>query len=365
MFKSPWIRGLLGLIAIVGLTVALLQTPAVQDWLFVRAVAGAVRVNPAILPETGHLKVVLCGTSAPPPSTQRAKACTLVMAGGHAFVVDTGPGSANRLSKWRFPFERLDAVLLTHFHSDHIGDLGEFRMQSWVAGRPGPLAVIGPDGVQDLVSGFNRAYGPDTSYRSGEHGLNAGAADLVAAPFGLASAEERTTHMASKIIYDADGVRITAFQVIHEPVYPAVGYRFDYGGRSVVVSGDTTLSPNLVHISKGADVLIHEAQSESMRQTFVKALAQGGSPKLAKVIAQIGNYHATPQQAATEANEASVRLLVFTHMGPIAPDNWILKQIFERGISDIRPRKTWIIGFDGLTLDLPAHSDEIRRGRLG
>ena len=364
MPKALWVWAGLTVMIVSIVTVAILHVHSVQDWLFARGVEEAVHGNPAVQPEVGHLKVLLCGTSAPPPNMSRAKACALILAGNHAFIVDTGPGSANRLSKWRFPFERIDAVLLTHFHSDHIGDLGEFRMQSWVAGRAAPLPVMGPDGVGEIVGGFNQAYAADASYRAGEHGLDAQASNLVAQPFGLASEAERASHLAEKVIFAADGVRITAFQVVHEPVYPAVGYRFDYGGRSVIVSGDTTASAGLVRAARNGDVLVHEAQSEAMRKVFAKALATGGSPKLAHVIGQISNYHATPVQAAQEAREAGVKLLVFTHMGPVAPDNWVLEQIFRRGMGDILPPKQVIIGFDGLTLDLPSHSEEIVRGRL-
>lgn len=359
MLRSWWRRLALGLVMLVVAGLGLVQIPAVQDWLFVRGVRHAVSSQGAVLPEADHLKVVLCGTSAPPPSMVRAKACTLVMAGDQVFVVDTGPGSANRLSMWRFPFDRLDGVLFTHFHSDHIGDLGEFRMQGWVAGRPGPLAVYGPTGVEKLVDGVNLTYAADASYRGTSHGLDAGAALLVARPFGLASEEERADHMASAIIHDADGLRITAFQVMHEPVYPAVGYRFDYKDRSVVVSGDTALSPNLVRVSKGADLLIHEGQSEEMRATFAKALKESGAAKLAKAIEGVGHYHVTPQQAAEQANDAGVRTLVFNHMGPIAPDNWVLRQIFARGLSEVRRASECKLGFDGMTIDMPVGSKDM------
>lgn len=359
MLRSKWRRLALGLVLLAGAGFVLLQFPVVQDWLFVRGVRQAVATQGAVRPQADHLKVVLCGTSAPPPSMVRAKACTLVMAGDQLFVVDTGPGSANRLSMWRFPFDKLDGVLFTHFHSDHIGDLGEFRMQGWVAGRLGPLAVYGPTGVEKLVDGVNLTYAADASYRGTSHGLDAKAAELVARPFGLASEEERVEHMASTVIHDAGGLRITAFQVMHEPVYPAVGYRFDYKGRSVVVSGDTALSPNLVRVAKGADLLIHEGQSEEMRATFAKALKDSGATRLAKAIDGVGHYHVTPVQAAQQANDAGVRMLVFNHLGPIAPDNWVLRQIFARGLGEVRPASEWKLGFDGMTIDMPVKPKDI------
>ncbi len=93
------------------------------------------------------------------------------MVGKRIFMVDTGPGSANNLSLWGFPMERTTGVLLTHFHSDHIGDLGEFRMLTWTAGRFSPLPVYGPDGVDKVVAGFNLAYQADDDYRGTLHGL--------------------------------------------------------------------------------------------------------------------------------------------------------------------------------------------------
>lgn len=359
MLRTKWRRVALGLIVLVGAAFLFLQIPAVQDWLFVRGVHHAVARQAGAQPQDGHLKVLLCGTSAPPPSMVRAKACTAVMAGEQIFVVDTGPGSANRLSMWRFPFARLDGVLLTHFHSDHIGDLGEFRMQGWVAGRSGPLSVHGPDGVEKLVDGVNMTYAADASYRGTNHGLDARAAELVAKPFGLASEEDRVRHMDSAVIHDAGGLRITAFQVMHEPVYPAVGYRFDYKGRSVVVSGDTALSPNLVRVARGADLLVHEGQSEAMRATFAQALNESGATRLAKAIEGVGNYHVTPEQAARQANDAGVRMLVFNHMGPLAPDNWLLRRIFSRGLTDVRPASGWKLGFDGMVIDMPAQSTDM------
>jgi len=343
---------------------AALRVPAVQDWLFVEGVKRGMAVHADMTPAEGHLKVLLCGTSAPPPSMVRAKACTVVMAGKHVFVVDTGPGSANRLGLWRFPFERIEGVMLTHFHSDHIGDLGEVRMQGWVAGRTAPLPLYGPTGVEEIAAGVNRTYAADAAYRAGEHELDAAAAELAPMPFGLAEEAQRVKHDASAVIHDKDGLRITAFQVMHEPVYPAVGYRFDYMGRSVVISGDTAVSPNLVRAAKDADLLVHEGQSEAMRRTFAQALAEAGRTKLAKVIGQVGNYHVTPVQAAEAANAAKVRLLVFNHMGPIAPDNWLLRQIFARGLADVRPASGWTLGYDGMILDLPVGSKEIVERRV-
>lgn len=338
---------------------ALVSIPSVQDWLVSEGVDRTVKQRAFAHDGKDKLQVLICGTSPPPPSRTRAKTCTLVMAGNFAFVVDTGPGSANNLSLWRFPMGTLSGVLLTHFHSDHIGDLGEFRMLSWVAGRTAPLPVYGPDGVDKIVSGFNLAYAADDSYRASEHNLSLAAANLVAQPFGLASDVDRPSHMGSKVIFDKDGLRITAFQVEHEPVYPAVGYRFDYRGRSVVISGDTVASPNLLKHAHGADLLVHEGQSEVARRIMVDALKRAGDLHLAKVIGEVGNYHATPVQAARIAREAGVKLLVFDHMGPIPPDNYVTRQLFSRGVNHELNSDRWTLANDGMIFTMPSESDEI------
>ena len=98
------------------------------------------------------LKVIMCGTSGPMPVRDRAKPCVEVIAGGKLYLVDVGPESTENLQLWRQPLATARAVFITHLHSDHIGDLGEFNMQSWVAGRPAPLAVVGPPGVDDLAA---------------------------------------------------------------------------------------------------------------------------------------------------------------------------------------------------------------------
>jgi ribonuclease Z len=144
-------------------------------------------------------------------------------------------------------------------------------------------------------------------------------------------------------------------------VNPAVGYRFDYKGRSVVFfSGDTIRWPNVVTHAANADVLIRETQSEEAKRILVQAFRRNGQDQLAEVMTGTSRYHTTALDAASVANEANVRLLVFDHLGPSPPDNLLTRLIFARGLNKIRPQSQWRIGFDGMIIDLPAGARAIQ-----
>jgi ribonuclease Z len=283
-----------------------------------------------------------------------------VIAAGRFWVVDTGPGSWNRMALLRIDGARIGAVMLTHFHSDHIGDLGEFNMNTWVMGRPAPLRAFGPPGVERVVAGFQEAYAFDTQYRIAHHG-----ADFLPADVGrLEGVPIRgpAEGAGPTVFVDQDGLRITAFQVKHDPVKPAYGYRFDYRGRSVVVSGDTAKDSGLIQAAKGADVLVHEAQANHIVAMIGEAAAKAGRPRVAKIMGDIPSYHTTPVQAAEVANEAGVKLLVLYHLTP-SPPLRIVEWVFARGVSAIRP-EGWMIADDGLLVELPIGSSEVKTRQL-
>lgn len=133
-----------------------------QDWMLEKAVT-AQMARPATMDSYEGLKVFLCGTSSPMPAHGRAQTCVAVLAGESLYLVDAGAGSAQVATLGRLPLERLEAVFLTHFHSDHIAALPEFNLNSWVAGRPNPMTVYGPDGVSEVVNGLNTAYRLDST----------------------------------------------------------------------------------------------------------------------------------------------------------------------------------------------------------
>ena len=352
----------LALVALVGLAALALSVPAVQDAIVRRAVERLVRARADAVLADGALRVLLCGSASPLAHPTRGRPCTAVIAGSRVFLVDVGPGAWNRLALWRIPGELVAAVLLTHFHSDHIGDLGEVDLQTWVAGRPGPLRVFGPPGVEQVVAGFETAYEHDAGYRIAHHGadLLTPAAEPLEAhtiPLGADGANDGTA-----VVLEEDGLRVTAFLVDHRPVVPALGYRFDYGGRSVVVSGDTAAYPPLVEYARGADVLVHEAQANHLVAIAQEASARAGLARQARILSDIPDYHTTPVEAARMANEAGVRLLVLTHLTP-PPLNGFVERVYVRGVSDVRPGG-WLLGDDGTLVVLPSGSEEIRVGKL-
>ena len=324
-----------------------LRIPAVQDRVFELALARLTSMSNAQW-DDGATRVLFCGTSSPLPHPTRAKACVAVFAGSRFWVVDTGPGSWNTAALSRIDPSKIGGVLLTHFHSDHIGDLGEWNLQSWVAGRPGPLPVYGGPGVERVVAGFTEAYALDTGYRVAHHG----------ADFLPAANETMVAHAVEPgVIFDQDGLRITAFAVEHHPVTPAYGYRFDYRGRSVVVSGDTAASAALVAASKDADVLAHEELTPAMIAKIGELGAKNGRPRVAKIMADIPGYHADPVVVAKEANDANVRLLAFYHLLPPPQTAW-MEQMLMRGVDAVRP-SGWLVADDGTLIELPPASKEI------
>jgi ribonuclease Z len=296
----------------------------------------------------GQLHVVLCGTGSPLPDATRAQACTAIIAGGELVLVDTGSGSWRKVVVNNLPAQNLSAILLTHFHSDHIGDLGEALMQSWAAGRTRKLNVYGPPGVEQVVAGFAQAYSLDTDYRVLHHGeefMPRAAAGAIAHRVRLKSNE------GAALVFERNGLKVTAFKVEHDPANPAYGYRFEYRGRVVVVSGDTARSDNLERNAAGADLLIHDVIARNLLQLVSNNLEHAGNRRRAKMSRDIMTYHASPLEAAAIAASAKVETLVFTHMVP-PPNSPQIEQAFMHGVSDIFKGKV-VIGTDGMRFDLP------------
>ena len=306
------------------------------------------------------LHVALCGAGSPLPDPRRSGPCTAIVAGQRLFVVDAGAGSSRILSRMRIPQGRIEGVLLTHFHSDHIDGLGEIAMQRWAnAGHDRPLPVHGPPGVEKVVDGFNLAYQADRRARVAHHGEEVVPARGAG---GVARRFPEPENGRGRVVIDADGLVVTAFRVDHDPAKPAVGYRFDYAGRSVLVSGDTVKSANLQQFAAGVDLLVHEALAPQLVAVLTRGAEQAGRTRLARITRDILDYHTTPVEAAELARDASVGFLLYNHIVPpllLGP----MEDLFLEGVRDVYTGPL-AVGRDGTLVRLEADSDEIELEEL-
>lgn len=299
------------------------------------------------------LKVFFCGTGGPLPSSGRAQACTAVQAGDKLYLIDNGVGGWDTLRRMRAPTSSLKAIFITHLHSDHIAGVGEAAEQSWINGRTDPLTFVGPDGADNLARGFNLVYERDRVFRKAHHEKGD-----IKFPLDAAQIRSKVVKIpkpdGTALAWKDGDLTVTAIRVAHEPVSPAFGYRFDYKGRSVVISGDTKPWPPLAVAAKGADVLIHEAQNNAM---MLAASRNAPTPRASKIMADTVTYHTEPKAAADLARAAGVRMLVLSHLTqagmPGFPDT------FTKGMDD-GTKLDWRLAKDGMTLELPAGGTEIK-----
>ena len=305
------------------------------------------------------LNVVICGAGSPMPDPLRSGPCVVVIAGTRIMVVDVGSGSVRHFAPAGIPVGKVADVFITHFHSDHIDGLGELALQRWGNGaNTAPMPVHGPAGIEQVVAGFNTAYTQDFSYRIAHHGttiMPPSGEGSAAVPFDLPAEGQGT------VVLDVDGIKVTAFSVTHAPISPAVGYRFDYKGRSVVISGDTVKSANLQKFATGADLLIHEALNEQMVKILTDGAHEAGAANIEQITKDILGYHTTPVQAGEIAQAAGVKQLVLYHIVPPLPIR-PMERMFVKGVSDVYTGPV-LVSRDGTWIDLPAGSTEIKVGK--
>ena len=357
---KTWVLGFIGLaLVLAGLV-----------WAFQREVATALMKRVAHtqvgrnavgnLPDGLHL--ALCGTGSPFPDPSRAGPCSAIIAGKRIFLVDAGEGSAKNLGYMGIPGGQVEALFLTHFHSDHIDGLSPIMLQHWGLGTATtPLPIYGPTGVEKVVDGFRSAYVLDFGYRVSHHSekiLPSGGSGGKAFPFALPPVGQGD----SVVILDDKGLKVTAFRVNHAPVEPAVGYRFDYQGRSVVITGDTIKTPSVVTVAQGADILLHEALQPKLVNILEGEFNGKGMPNMGHVMRDILTYHTTPEEAAQQASAAQVKHLVFNHIVPPMPFAFAYPAFVGDAAKFFKGPMT--VGEDGMLFSLPANSTEIIKKRL-
>jgi ribonuclease Z len=305
------------------------------------------------------LHVGLCGAGSPLPDDRRSGPCTVVVAGKRIFLFDAGANAARNLVRMGFNPGDIEALFLTHFHSDHIDGLGEVMLQRWVGGsRTEPLPVHGPVGVDGVVAGFVQAYTLDQGYRVAHHG----AGIVPPAGFGgVARAFDSAEPDGRVVVLDEPDLEIVAFSVQHDPVHPAVGYRIRYKDRTAVLSGDTRSCPAVAREARGVDLLVHEALSATLVGVLERSAAEAGRSNLAAVFHDIPSYHTTPEQAAATARDAGVGFLLLNHIAPALPlpgqEQVFLGRAVEIFAGPIK------VGVDGDFVSLPVGSQAIEAGR--
>jgi ribonuclease Z len=273
------------------------------------------------------MQLILLGTGYPYPSAERAGPSCAIVVGKRMFIVDAGRGTVMRLAAMGISWNSIDAVFLTHLHSDHIDGLPDLFHCTWQFGKGTPFKLYGPDGTQTVADGILQFYGPDIHIRR----------DLTErlSPEG---AKIDVHEIQQGVVYEIpDVVRVTAFLVDHRPVRPAFGYRFDDGRHSIVITGDTRPNPNLIRFASGADILVHEA--------YVRASPRSAPEGTGRWT--VYDYHSSAREAGDTAEKAKVKILVLTHLMPAgAPEQDFLdeaektfhgKIIVGRDIMSIRP----------------------------
>ena len=250
-----------------------------------------------------NLKVTLLGTGYPRPVMERFGPSILIEAGKEKLLFDCGRGVTQRLYQLKVPFGEVTSLFLTHLHSDHIVGIPDVYLTGWLLGRTTPLRVWGPAGTAEMMSHLEQAYQFDIHTRRDVDEKLPGQGAVVVAK-----------DIEQGVVYQNNDLRVTAFAVDHSPVKPAFGYRVDYAGHSVVLSGDTRYSENLIRFSQGADILIHEVIDPEAYLAGDRLF----SPEMKqKVIA----HHTNPEQAGTIFNKVKPKLAVYSHIVPFdAPD---------------------------------------------
>lgn len=248
------------------------------------------------------IRVTLLGTGRPDPAIDRFGPSTLIEAGGQTLMIDCGRGAAQRLWQRRLPLSRVGAVFLTHLHSDHTVGLPDLWLTGWLptpfGGRTTPLGVWGPSGTRAMTAGLTQAFAWDLDRRSRGEGLSATGAAFDA------------HDVQPGVVYERNGVRVTAFLVDHGALLqPAFGYRVDYRGRSVVVSGDTRPSESLIAASQGVDVIVHEVIA-----------APAALLEKSETARRIVALHTLPEDAGRVFARVRPRLAVYTHVVLLTTD---------------------------------------------
>jgi ribonuclease Z len=261
------------------------------------------------------MRVTLVGTAGPEYFPDRLGISTLVEANGEKLLFDTGPGVNQRLYQSGINPKDITNIFLTHLHSDHIGGLPDLWMTPWfLLGRDHGLELWGPQGTEQMVQGMRAMYGHDLEARVNK--------------FNPIENLAIKTHIVSdSVVFDKSGVTVTAFTVEHADGNPAFGYRVDWNGHRVLLSGDTTLNDNVIKQGMGADLIVHNVIAFSDRLSEM--------PEMKGVLAKL----TTPEQAAEIFKRTKPKMAVYSHI--------VTKEMQGKKGEDLILARTKTAGYDG------------------
>lgn len=263
--------------------------------------AAALRPRPTSGQEAVKTKLILLGTGGGPrPRKTRSQPAQVILVNDTPYVVDCGNGVARQLVLAGVPLPKLRHIFITHHHSDHNADYGNLIWFAWTAGLQTRVDTWGPPPLAQMTELFFEMNAYDIKTRIADEGR------LPLVP--LVHAHELS--QGGSVMQD-ENVKVTAALVHHPPVVPAFGYRFDARDRSIVISGDTAPSDNLIRLAQGADVLVHDA----LYMPGVDRLV-AGVPNATTLKQSIVSHHTTAEDAGRVAQAAGVKTLVLSHFVP-------------------------------------------------
>ena len=272
-----------------------------------------------LTPDTVTARVVILGTGTPNADPDRWGPAVAVVAGGRAYLVDAGAGVVRRAAAAARDHgiaalapEGLDRLFITHLHSDHTVGLPDVILSPWVLDRPEPIRIFGPPGTAGMVTHIEAAWREDIHMRL----------------FGLEPRDANrdayralVTETTGGPVHEDENVRVTAIPVLHGSWPHPLGYRFEGGGRTIVISGDARPSESLVEACDGCDVLVHEVYS-----------AEAFQRRATEWQAYHARAHTSTVELADIATRARPGLLVLYHQlywG--ATDEDLVREIREAG----------------------------------
>ncbi|MGD9030868.1 MAG: MBL fold metallo-hydrolase [Anaerolineae bacterium] len=302
----------------------------------------------ATLQRPDRITVILCGTDSP-LAQGGTQTCTAVFVNGQFLLFDAGNNSLASMQASDLPLHELDAGFITHYHNDHYADLGDVMEMSWILGRRHILPVYGPTGIAQIVDGFQSAYELEWGYRTAHHGEEV-------MPSEWAPSEpiefEAPTDDAAIVIYQQNGVTVKAFRVNHPPVEPAVGYRIEYGGKIVVISGDTVPTPALLEASRNADLLVSEVMNKEMVELLENINREIGNTDRAIILFDIREVHMDVSDVGALAQEANVQHLALNHLAPKPQGRSQANRFFQNPVRELFAGEI-SVGEDGMQIMIP------------